>query len=225
MNFFQLQKPILQKKQLSLDESQLKTLKCITLNFHKLLRIPLCGIYTCIDQAMIIWGIISAIIFITAQFFPISWINQAIIWSIVTLIGMVLTVLLTYSWTKLEGLSWLLYLWVGLMFFGILITDLAIAFGWGLVLCNLCNLWLFVSVVGYVITGLGLKSRAFFLSAIIHSVTILILPLCMGWQFFLTGLVMASNLIIFSEGQWDMILVKDTKKNYIFNNSELIFSP
>lgn len=203
--FCQPPQPILKKKQLSLNESQLNSLKCIEFDVQLHLNIPLCGIYTCIDQAMAIWGIISAIIFTTAQFTAISWTDQAIIWSIVTLIGIWIMVVLNYSWTFREGISWLLYLWAGLMLVGIIITDLVIAYSWGVMLENLCDLWLILNVIGYGLTGLGMRSRAFLLSAIVHGLTIVILPLFIEWQFLVTGIVMASNLLIFAERQWDML--------------------
>ena len=209
MFFFRLQQPILKKKQLSLDESQLNALKCIKLKLNNQQKIPLCGIYTCIDQAMAIWGLVSAIIFIGAQFLPISWIDQAIIWSILTVVGITITLVLTHAWTLLEQVSWLLYLWMSLMLLGLVTTDLAIAYGWSFILANLCNLWLLLSLIGYCLTGLGIRSRAFLLSAIIHGVTVFILPFFAGWQFLITGLVMASNLLIFAEGQWDMLLPRE----------------
>lgn len=206
MTFFESQQPILKKKQLFLDQSQLHTLKCVEFNFQSALKIPLCGIYTCIDQAMAIWGLISAIIFINAQFLPISWTNQAVIWSIATCIGILLMFILTYSWTILEGISWLLYLWIGLMLIGMILTDLAIAFGHGIILGNLCNVWLALSAIGYAITGWAMRSRAFLLAGALHSLTMLFLPLFIGRQFLVTGIVMATNLFIFTEAQWDMLL-------------------
>ena len=69
---------------------------------------------------------------------------------------------------------------------------------------NLCPIWLALSAVGYFATGLGLRSRAFMLAGLFHLLGIAILPLCIGWQFLATGLVMTANLLMFAETQWDM---------------------
>ncbi|HEY9750532.1 MAG TPA: hypothetical protein V6C63_17755, partial [Allocoleopsis sp.] len=45
--------------------------------------------YTRIDQACILWGVISIAIFVTAHFLPISWSLQAIFWSVLTVVGTV----------------------------------------------------------------------------------------------------------------------------------------
>jgi len=208
MPFFKPKQPILQKKQLSLDISQFNSLGCF--EFSPPIYFPVCGIYTCIDQSMVLWGFISALIFMVAQFSPFSWIYQAIAWSIVTIIGSGIMVALTYSWTVLERLSWLLFCWVGLMLLGVIITDVAIALSWGWFLGHLCSFWLLLSSIGYLLTGFGMRSRAFFVAAAIHLSAIFFLPYCIGWHFLATGLVMMSNLLIFAEGQWDMILPNES---------------
>jgi hypothetical protein len=198
---------VLCKKNIPWDPENLLQMKCI--NLPILNKTPLSGIYTCIDQAFMIWGFIAGLIFITAQFLAISWLTQAIIWSILTVVGTVITAILTYSWVKLEKLGWILYLWVGLMLIGILITDLAILCSWGLVLINLCNLWLMVSAIGYLLTGLGMRSRALLIAAIVHGGAIFLLPMVGSWQFLVTGLVMMSNLFLLAEKQWDRLLPRD----------------
>jgi len=203
MRFFKSQQPILQKKQLSFNSQQLVSLKC--LRVKPLEFIHLSGIYTCIDQAMILWGIISGIIFISAQFLPINWTDQAIFWSIITLIAIIFMITLTHSWTILENISWLLYGWVTLMIMGIVVTDCAIVYNWVLVLSHLCDLWLILSAIGYGLTAWGMKSRAFIIATVIHTISICFLPWFSGWQFAITGLIMMSNLLIFAEGQWDML--------------------
>jgi hypothetical protein len=157
----------------------------------------------------VIWGVIAAAIFTTAQFLPMSWLNQAIIWTIITGLGTGAMVILTYSWVKLERLAWLLYLWVGLMLTGVVVTDLAIFCGWGMILMNLCNLWLILSALGYLGTGLGMRSRAFLVAATIHGLATFILPMVGGWQFLVTGLVMMSNLLLFAEVRWDRLLPRE----------------
>ena len=81
MYFFKPKQPILQKKKLSLESENLILMKCLTVK--PLEKLNLCGLYTCVDQAMFVWGVLSGIIFISAQFLPVSWIDQAIFWSIV----------------------------------------------------------------------------------------------------------------------------------------------
>lgn len=160
-------------------------------------------VYTCIDQSLIVWGLISAAIFLTAQFVPLDWGTQALIWSVISLVGTILMIILTYNWVKQEGLRWLLYCWAILMGLGVIITDSGVFLGWGWVLRNLSHLWLGLSLVGYLLTGLGMRSRAFIIAALFHGLGLLILPFVLGWQFLATGLIMVLNLLIFAQTQWD----------------------
>ncbi|MGI0481851.1 hypothetical protein ACN4EE_13805 [Geminocystis sp. CENA526] len=209
MSFFKPQQPILQKKQLSFNPQPLTSLGCLKVT--PLQYLNLSGIYTCIDQAMICWGIVAGIIFMGGQFLPINWSDQAIFWSIITLIAVIAMIYLTHSWTTQENLSWLLYGWVTLMIIGIIITDCAIFYHWS-ILAHLCHLWLILSAIGYGFTAWGLRSRAFVIATVIHSVSIFFLPLFGGWQFATTGLIMMSNLLIFAEGQWDMLLPRESRE-------------
>lgn len=204
MSFFKQQQPILQLKRLSLSDEQLQLMKCR--QFKSPWFLPLCGLYTCIDQSMIAWGFISGIIFVSAHLFPLSWLNQAIIWSILTVVGAGITLVLTYGWSKVEGLRWLLCAWLILMVGGVCATDFAIIFHWGWLILNLCSFWLILSSIGYLFTGFALHSRAFFLASFIHLGAIFFLSMVSPWQFLFTGIVMMSNLLIFAEGHWDMIL-------------------
>ena len=90
------------------------------------------------------------------------------------------------------------------MLAGMVITDLGIYYGSGIILMHLCHLWLGLSASGYFCTGFGLRSRAFIRSGLFQILGILILPFCIGWQFIATGLVMTANLLMFAETQWDM---------------------
>ncbi len=220
MHFFKPGQPILQKKQYSTNPQQLTLMKCLIIKPLEIINLS--GIYTCIDQAMTVWGFIAAIIFMTAQFSPVSWTTQALFWSIITLVGVIAMTTLTHPWTVLEKISWLLYTWVFLMLVGILITDYAVVYHCGFMLSHLCALWLILSSIGYLFTGWGMRSRAFFVAAIIHGLTILILPSVSGWQFGVTGLVMMSNLWIFSEVQWDMLLPRELRgyslKTFTYKN-------
>lgn len=162
------------------------------------------GFYTRIDQVFLLWGLITATIFITAQFLPFSWSVQAIFWSALTLVGTVGMVALTHFWVRVERLVWVLYQWAILMLGGVIITDLSIFLGWGEVLIRLCPLWLGLSALGYLGTGLGMRSRTFILAAFAHLLGIGILPYVGNWQFLTTGIVMGCSLLLLAEMQWDM---------------------
>jgi hypothetical protein len=202
MTFFNPTEPIIRSKQEQLDFQDRQGL----LRFHIAIgnKTLISAFYTRIDQVFVVWGLICATIFLTAQFSPISWLIQAGFWSVLTLIGTVSMVVLTHFWVKVERLKWLLYCWVMLMVTGVVVTDLSIFLGWGEVLMNLCPMWLGLSAVGYFCTGIGMRSRAFSLAGIVHLLAIILLPYVGGLQFITTGLVMAANLLMFAEVQWDM---------------------
>ena len=202
MTLFNSAEPIIRRKQHALDFQDRQGLLQLKLEISNKTLVN--SIYTRIDQVFVFWGLITAIIFFTAQFAPIDWITQAAFWSILTAIGTVGMTVLTYFWVGVERLRWVLYSWIVLMLGGVVVTDLGILKGWGMVLMNLCPLWLGLSAVGYICTGIGLRSRAFIFAALFHVFGILILPYCVGWQFLATGLVMTANLLMFAETQWDM---------------------
>jgi hypothetical protein len=202
MSLFNLSQSILRPKQKALDFQDRQGLLQFSLRIKN--KTLFSSIYTRIDQVFVVWGLISAIIFITAQFAPISWIDQAIAWSVLTVVGTVIMSILAYFWVRVERLRWVLYSWILLMLAGVAITDLAIFCGWGPVLMRLSHLWLGLSAIGYICTAIGLRSRAFIVAAIIHLTGIVVLPYFLGWQFLATGLIMAANLLIFAETQWDM---------------------
>lgn len=204
MTFFNPTQPILRRKQEALDYQDLQGLLNLELRIKD--KSIFSAIYTRIDQVFIIWGLISAAIFITAQFFPISWITQATVWSVLTVVGTAVMIGLTHFWVSVERLRWVLYSWVILILAGVGITDLGIFLGWGQVLMHLSHLWLGLSAIGYLITGVGMRSRAFILSGIVHCLGILLLPYVGGWQFLTTGFLMVANLFIFAGTQWDMRL-------------------
>ena len=209
MTYFNLAEPIFRPKQKELDYQDRQGLLkfSITIKNSTLLS----SFYTRIDQVFVLWGLISAVIFFTAQFAPIDWITQAIFWSIITLIGTAIMGFLTYFWVQVERLRWVLYTWALLMLGGVIVTDCAILYGWGQVLMNLCPMWLALSAIGYICTGVGMRSRAFIVSGIFHVLGIAVLPYFMGWQFLVTGLIVTLNLLVFAETQWDM---RPPIKNY-----------
>ncbi|WP_013323159.1 hypothetical protein [Gloeothece verrucosa] len=202
MSFFNSTEPILRRKQQALDYQDIKGLLQIDWKISN--RRLFSGFYTRIDQAFVLWGLISAVIFLTAQFAPISWITQAIFWTILTVLGTIAMMGLTQFWVRVERLEWVLYCWGFLMILGVVITDCGIFLGWSSVLLHLSHLWLGLSGLGYLCTALGLRSRAFLLSGIFHLLGIAVLPYVMGWQFLTTGLLIVVNLFLLAETQWDM---------------------
>ncbi|MGA7935655.1 MAG: hypothetical protein WCA35_19045 [Kovacikia sp.] len=202
MSLFNASEPLLRSKQEELDIQDLQGL----LRVHwKIGNTQLfSAFYTRIDQVFLLWGLISAAIFATAQFMPLSWSLQAILWSVLTIVGSLGMVVLAWFWVKVERLCWVIYAWVVLMLFGLLLTDLGIFFSWGFVLLNLCPLWLGLSAIGYFCTGWGLRSCTFLLAGMLHLAGIWILSHSGGWQFVTTGAIMAGTLFFLAEVQWDM---------------------
>lgn len=202
MTFFNPSEPIIRSKQEALDFQDRQGLLSLDIKLGDQTLISV--FYTRIDQVFILWGLISAAIFITAQFAPISWVIQAGLWSVLTLMGMVGMVVLTHFWVKVERLRWVLYFWVILMLTGVLLTDLSIFLSWGPILMRLCPIWMGLSAIGYFGTGVGMRSRAFTLAGIVHLLGIAVLPYLGSWQFLSTGIVMAASLLMFAGVQWDM---------------------
>jgi len=202
MPFFNTSEPIFRAKQHALDFQDRQGLLKFQVSLKNKTIFSLS--YTRIDQVFVFWGLISAIIFFTAQFAPIDWVTQAIFWSVLTILGTAGMVSLTYFWVRVERLQWLLYSWIFLMLSGLAITDLGIFLPFPQVLAHVCDLWLVLSGIGYILTAIGLRSRAFVVSALIHLIGIAILPYFVGWQFLATGLIMTFSLLLFAETQWDM---------------------
>jgi hypothetical protein len=159
--------------------------------------------YTPLDQICLFWGVICIGIFVTAQFVPISWTTQAVWWSILSLIGTGGMMVLTPSWLREERLGWVLNSWVILMLLGVALTDLSIFLGWGGVLMNLCPLWLGLVALGYLGTGLGMRSRTLILTGVIHLLAIGILPFVGVMQFLATGIIMGGSSVLLAVLQWD----------------------
>ncbi len=201
MNLSDHNKPIFRKKQKNLYYQEYQSL----LNLY--LRIAgktiYSGLYSCLDQVFIIWGLITSVIFVTAQFSTLSWTTQAIIWSILTVAGTLAMMILTHFWVRLKQLNWILYTWVILMIGGVILTDCGIFLGWSWVLGNLSHWWLILCGTGYIITSLGLHSRALLLVGLGHFLGVAILPYLMAWQFLATGIIMVASLLVLAETQWD----------------------
>ena len=159
--------------------------------------------YTRIDQACLLWGVISIAIFTTAQFFPLNWTFQAILWSVLTVVGTAAMHWLTEPWSRFQHFRWVLGWWAVLMVGGLVITDLSIFLSWGAVLVRLCPLWLILNGLGYIGTGFRMRSRAFITIALIHLLAIALLPYFAAWQFLITGLVIGISVLLVAELQWD----------------------
>lgn len=202
MLLFNTTEPIIRRKQHALDFQDRQGLLKLKLEISN--KTLFNNIYTRIDQVFVVWGLITAVIFFTAQFAPIDWVTQAAFWSVLTVVGTIGMTVLTHFWVKVERLRWVLYSWIVLMLGGVIITDFGLYYGSGTILMHLCHLWLGLSAVGYFCTGIGLRSRAFIVAGLFHIAGIVILPFCIGWQFLVTGLVMSANLLMFAETQWDM---------------------
>lgn len=160
--------------------------------------------YTRIDQIFLIWAGVTTVIFATAQFLPISWTVQAICWTALTAFGTACMAGFTWFWVRVEKLRWLVYWWAILMIGGAVLTDLSIFLGWGQILMRLCPLWLGLTALGYIGTGLGMRSRSFILAGIFHLLGIIILPFFPTWQFLITGTIVGIALLLLAELQWDM---------------------
>ncbi len=199
---FNLSLPLLRIKQKEVDIQDLCGL--IKIHWRVGSTTLINNIYTRIDQVFILWALITAGIFFTAQFCPISWQFQAIVWSTLTLIGTAGMICLTHFWVVVEQLRWVILLWSGLMLLGLGITNIGIFGSIPVILMNLCPLWLVLSAIGYLVMGWGMYSRTFILMGIFHLLGIMVIPYVPGWQFLTTGLIMASSLILLSELQWDM---------------------
>jgi hypothetical protein len=202
MTVFNLDNSILRSKQEALDYQDRQGLLRIYWQIGG--KTLFSGFYTRIDQVFLLWGLITPTIFITAQFLPISWSIQALFWSSLTVLGTVGMGILTHFWVRVERLVWVLYSWIALMLFGSIVTDLSIFLGWGYVLIHLCPLWLGLSGIGYLATGIGMRSRTFIFTGIFHLLSIFLLPFVPAWQFLATGVVMGCSLLLLAELQWDM---------------------
>ncbi|MEM9265948.1 MAG: hypothetical protein AAGA46_10535 [Cyanobacteria bacterium P01_F01_bin.13] len=203
MSFFRCEEPILRRKQTQLDVQDLSGL--ISWRWQINQRQIISWLYTRIDQVFLVWGWITGVIFLTPQLFPlISWHDQAIFLSGLSLLGIGMMTWLAWFWVKVEQLRWLIYLWSGLVVIGLALTDYGIFMGSGMILINLCPLWLMLCALGYVVMGVGMRSRTFLMFATLHSCAIPLLSLAPGYQFSITAMVISSSLFFLAEVQWDM---------------------
>ena len=209
MTAFSTTQPIIRRKQHALDVQDLEGLLHIHIQIKDLKLFS--SFYTRIDQVFVLWGSITAIIFFTAQFLTLSWADQAMLWSVLTLVGSWGTCRLAWYWVTVERLRWVVYTWVGLMIGGVLLTNWGIFGGGWVVLPHLCEVWLGLSGIGYLVTAWGLRSRAFLGSCLLHFWAIAFLSYVPEWQFLLTGMVTAGSLFLLAELQWDMHSIDDAQ--------------
>lgn len=201
MSFFNFDVPVVAKKQSAFAICDLPGLWRVHWQINQ--SVILSTFYTRHDQACLLWAAVSALIFLTVQFVPLNWFVQAAIATGLTIASVGAMVALTLQLTLQERLTWVLYGWSLLMLVGTAITDLSLLLGWGRVLGHLCPLWLGLSGVGYLITGLGMRSRAFLLIAAAHFLTISGLPAVGLWQPLTTGIVISGSALLIAEIQWD----------------------
>lgn len=201
MTFFNLSLPIFKRKESAFAVPEMPGLRRVHWQIGDLVLWS--SFYTQHDQACIVWGIVSAAIFTTAQFVPLSWTVQAVLSSLLTIGGVGGMMTLTWHFSRIERLNWVLYTWLGLMLAGIGLTDAGIFLHWGQVLLRICPLWLGLSAIGYVVTGIGMRSRTFILLGAVHLLTVWLLPLAAGWQQLVTGAVISSSVLLMAELQWD----------------------
>jgi hypothetical protein len=222
MSFFNTTEPILRAKQEHLDVQDLKGLWKINWKIGDFTLYS--GFYTRIDQAFLLWGWLTLIIFAVGQFLPVSWMTQAHWGSVLTALGILGTIALTYCWSRIEGVTWIVYWWALLLLIGIGLTNFGIFWGWGAILLNLCPLWLGLSTLGYWGTGIGLRSRTFTRAGFVHLGAIFLLPYLASWQFIITGVIMGGTLLLLAEIQWDMRPLTEsawlTAEQLVFNREQ-----
>ncbi|MEM7796603.1 MAG: hypothetical protein AAF579_19380 [Cyanobacteria bacterium P01_C01_bin.118] len=158
---------------------------------------------TRLDQALMAWGVITAIIFVIAQSYLIDWPTQAILWSVLSCAAIVISGQLTWFWVTTRHQRWIFYSWSVLVLVGLGITDYGIFTGVGVILRYLCPLWLSLSTLGYIITGIGIQAQALMLIGLIHGFAIPTLMLVPYSQFLLTGGVMSVSLFLLAIFHWD----------------------
>lgn len=199
--WFSLTSPLLRRKRSAFEIEDLPGLWRVHWQLGD--KTVLSTFYTRIDQACLLWGIISAFIFSVAQFCLIDWRLQAILWTGLTIIGTIAMLKLSHHWRSIKPLSDVIDAWVFLMVFGVVLTDLGVFLSWGYILLNLCPLWLILDGVGYLYTGVKMRSRAFAFIGLLNLAGLAILPYVAEWQFLTTGLITGISTLLMAELQWD----------------------
>jgi hypothetical protein len=200
-NFFDSSIPLLRRKQSAFALQAHPGLWQIHLQLGQ--TTVLSTFYTRIDQACLLWGVITVLIFAIAQFTSIDWSVQALVGTGLTIAGTIGMLKLANYCIPVKPLARVIRAWAVLMLAGMLCTDLGIFLAWSWMLQQLCLLWLSVSALGYLYSGLELRSRSFFLVCLLHLVGIVALPYVQAWQFLFTGCVIGLSAIGLAELQWD----------------------
>ncbi|NJN32543.1 MAG: hypothetical protein HC824_20560 [Synechococcales cyanobacterium RM1_1_8] len=159
--------------------------------------------YTRLDQALILWAIAVAIIFLTARFHAFDWHQQAKVWSALSLSVLVASSLRAWPWALAKQLRWVVYCWIGITLLGLGLTDYGIYRSVIPILLNLSPLWLGLSALGYGITAWGMGSRALGGIALVHLGAIALLWLWPSYAFLITGAVISGCLFALAQFQWD----------------------
>ncbi|MEM9976015.1 MAG: hypothetical protein AAF808_00140 [Cyanobacteria bacterium P01_D01_bin.2] len=158
---------------------------------------------TRLDQALTAWGLVTAIIFLIAQSYLLDWPTQAVVWSVLSCVAIAVSGKLTWFWVTARNQRWIFYGWSMLVIVGLGLTNGGIFSGWGFILRHLCALWLGISALGYMITGIGIKAPALIAIGLVHACTIPGLTLLPRHQFLLTGAVMSVSLWLLAAFHWD----------------------
>ncbi|MGD1898600.1 MAG: hypothetical protein ACFB16_16795 [Phormidesmis sp.] len=159
--------------------------------------------FTEIDRAFLVWGALTLIMFSMGQFSAMSWTTQAILDAALTGAGIVATSGLTWAIASSAKLRWVVFLWAALMTAGTIATAYGIFYSSTLILLHLCLLWLGLCSIGYGAMAIGMRSRCFTATCLVHLGAIAGLGYTSSWQFFSSGLIMALTLFFFSVVPWD----------------------
>ena len=175
----------------------------IALNWFLFGSIHLKTYFTRLDQALMLWGGVTAIIFGTVQLSRLTWFTQAAIASILTLGATLATVGLAWGWATVKQARWVIGVWAVLMVGAIALNDYGVFTGNGLILRHLCCGWLGLCGVGYWVTAMGMRSRALAGVGLVHWVAIPVIGAMPSWQFSLTGSTLTLSLWLLGTLQWD----------------------
>lgn len=158
---------------------------------------------TRLDQALMAWGLVTAIIFLIAQCHLLDWSTQSVVWSVLSCVAIALSGKLTWFWVTTRNQRWIFYCWSIIVLAGLSLTNGGIFGGWSIVLRSLSALWLGLSALGYLITGFGIKAPALIAIGLIHACTIPSLTLVPQHQFLLTGIIMSVSLWLLAVFHWE----------------------
>jgi hypothetical protein len=187
---------------MAMDVQDLRGMLTVNIRLWKITLFS--AVYTRVDQAILLWALLTVVIFCTAQFWPMTWTIQSLIWSVFTVLGVMSMCFLTHFWATVERLAWVVWMWAALLMLALVATNVGIFLGISWILAHLCVLWLGVSSLGYLLTALGLQSRTFLIAAAVHGLGISVLHYIPSLPFLTTGFIMGITLWILSELQWDM---------------------